>query len=49
VNGIFFETHPSPKDAKSDKETQLPLTLANKFISDLLFLNKMTKNLQVFD
>jgi 2-dehydro-3-deoxyphosphooctonate aldolase (KDO 8-P synthase) len=49
VNGIFFETHPNPKEAKSDKETQLPLILANKFISDLIFLDKCTKNLQVFD
>lgn len=49
VNGIFFETHPDPKNAKSDKETQLPLILANKFVSDLITLNKLTKNLQVFD
>lgn len=49
VNGIFFETHPDPKNAKSDRETQLPLSLANKFVSDLITLNKMTKNLQVFD
>lgn len=49
INGVFFETHPNPKEAKSDKETQLPLTLANKFISDLLFLNKTAKGLQVFD
>ena len=48
VNGIFFETHPDPKNAKSDRETQIPLILANKFISDLILLDKYTKSLQIF-
>jgi 2-dehydro-3-deoxyphosphooctonate aldolase (KDO 8-P synthase) len=33
VNGIFFETHPDPKNAKSDSATQLPLTKAESFIN----------------
>ncbi|OGU56083.1 MAG: 3-deoxy-8-phosphooctulonate synthase [Ignavibacteria bacterium GWF2_33_9] len=47
VNGIFFETHPNPTEAKSDKETQLPLTLASKFISDLILMDKTLKELQI--
>lgn len=34
--GIFFETHPSPKDAKSDAATQLPLGQAEEFVNSLL-------------
>jgi 2-dehydro-3-deoxyphosphooctonate aldolase (KDO 8-P synthase) len=40
VDGIFFETHPDPKNAKSDSATQLDLKLADKFIRDLYGLNK---------
>jgi len=32
IDGVFFETHPDPKNAKSDTETQLPLSDAEKFI-----------------
>jgi len=36
IDGIFFETHPEPKNAKSDSETQLPLSEAEKFIEMIL-------------
>jgi 2-dehydro-3-deoxyphosphooctonate aldolase (KDO 8-P synthase) len=45
VNGIFFETHPNPKQALSDQETQLPLQLASRFINDLILIDKFIKNL----
>lgn len=32
IDGIFFETHPNPKNAKSDAETQLQLSDTEKFI-----------------
>jgi 2-dehydro-3-deoxyphosphooctonate aldolase (KDO 8-P synthase) len=40
VDGIFFETHPNPADAKSDAATQLPLADAEKFISDLMLIRE---------
>ena len=36
VDGIFFETHPDPSKAQSDKETQLPLAKAEQFIDEAL-------------
>jgi 2-dehydro-3-deoxyphosphooctonate aldolase (KDO 8-P synthase) len=39
VDGIFFETHPDPPNAKSDAQTQLPLNLSEKFISMLIEMN----------
>jgi 2-dehydro-3-deoxyphosphooctonate aldolase (KDO 8-P synthase) len=41
VDGIFFETHPEPENAKSDSATQLPLAYSEKFISMLVELNSM--------
>lgn len=32
IDGIFFETHPDPKNAKSDSATQLDLKVAKEFI-----------------
>ncbi len=32
VNGVFFETHPNPSEAKSDSATQIKLSEAAKFI-----------------
>lgn len=43
VDGVFFETHPNPQIAMSDKETQLPLALANKFINELILLHKIVQ------
>jgi len=47
VDGIFFETHPEPQNAKSDSQTQLPLNLAEKFISQLMEMNSFVKNLGI--
>lgn len=40
ADGIFFETHPDPKNAKSDSATQLPLEQAYAFVKNMkeLFL-----------
>lgn len=39
ANGIFFETHPDPANAKSDSATQLPLDQAGDFIKRLYDLH----------
>jgi 2-dehydro-3-deoxyphosphooctonate aldolase (KDO 8-P synthase) len=36
IDGIFFETHPDPKNAKSDAATQLPLDRAGEFVKQVL-------------
>ncbi len=36
INGLFFETHPDPANAKSDAATQLPLHEAQQFLSMVL-------------
>ena len=43
IDGIFFETHPDPKNAKSDAQTQLPLKQAEKFISMLIEINSLVQ------
>ena len=43
VDGIFFETHPDPANAKSDKATQLPLQQAEKFVDMIVESNNMNK------
>jgi 2-dehydro-3-deoxyphosphooctonate aldolase (KDO 8-P synthase) len=35
VDGVFFETHPDPKNAKSDSATQLPLEKSDSFIKNI--------------
>lgn len=45
VDGVFFETHPDPQNAKSDSATQLPLKQAEKFISMLVEINSTASNL----
>lgn len=45
IDGLFFETHPNPPAAASDKETQLPLNQAHQFIKSLVQLNSFIKNL----
>jgi 2-dehydro-3-deoxyphosphooctonate aldolase (KDO 8-P synthase) len=40
VNGIFFETHPDPKLAKSDSATQLPLDQAENFVANLVKIHQ---------
>jgi len=36
IDGLFFETHPDPERALSDRETQLPLARAAAFIDEAL-------------
>lgn len=43
VDGVFFETHPDPKSAKSDSATQLPLSDAEKFVSSLIKIHQAQK------
>lgn len=45
VDGMFFETHPDPKNAKSDAATQLPLTQAKEFVKAVFETANFTKNL----
>lgn len=41
VDGIFFETHPSPATAKSDAATQLSLNAVEDFINMIIKYNKI--------
>ncbi len=41
VDGIFFETHPNPPDAKSDSATQLPLALVESFLHDIKSISEL--------
>ena len=41
VDGIFFETHPDPKNAMSDSATQLPLSLAESLLADIKKINDL--------
>ncbi len=43
IDGIFFETHPEPDKALSDSATQLPLSMAGEFLTDILKINDCLK------
>lgn len=43
VDGYFFEVHDDPANAKSDKATQLPLSILPKFLSDLLAFDSLRR------
>jgi 2-dehydro-3-deoxyphosphooctonate aldolase (KDO 8-P synthase) len=43
IGGLFFETHPDPKSAKSDASTQLSLDKAEKFIINIVKLNSFIR------
>jgi 2-dehydro-3-deoxyphosphooctonate aldolase (KDO 8-P synthase) len=45
VDGIFFETHPDPKNAKSDSATQLSLDKAADFIDRIVKIYDFFKRL----
>lgn len=36
IDGLFFETHPDPKNAKSDSATQLPLEKVEEFVDNVI-------------
>lgn len=44
IDGLFFETHPEPKYAKSDSATQLPLKYAEKLIEQVCEINEFVKS-----
>jgi 2-dehydro-3-deoxyphosphooctonate aldolase (KDO 8-P synthase) len=41
VDGIFLETHPNPKEAKSDAESQLPLSALENLVEQIVELNEV--------
>ncbi len=43
VAGLFLEVHPNPAEAISDKETQIPLDVAEKLLSELKALDDFVK------
>lgn len=44
IDGIFLETHPDPKNAKSDAATQIKLDEVEEFIASILKVNEVNKN-----
>lgn len=44
VAGLFMETHPDPKNAKSDGSNSLPLELVPELLSTLCALDKVVKS-----
>lgn len=40
ADGIFLETHPDPKNAKSDASNMLPLDLLGKLLNDLVIIRQ---------
>ena len=44
IDGLFFEVHPDPEKALSDKATQLKLSEFPKILENLLKLWRFTKN-----
>jgi 2-dehydro-3-deoxyphosphooctonate aldolase (KDO 8-P synthase) len=45
IDGLFFETHPNPAEAKSDAATQLPLAEAERFLTPLVQLHNAVRSL----
>ncbi len=45
VDGVFFETHPDPANAKSDAATQLPLEQAAAFLDEAVRVHAAVKEL----
>lgn len=43
IDGLFFETHPDPKSAKSDAATQLPLDQSEGLINIVTKINNLIK------
>jgi 2-dehydro-3-deoxyphosphooctonate aldolase (KDO 8-P synthase) len=41
VDGVFFETHPDPANAKSDAASQLPLDQSEVFINEIMKINAL--------
>lgn len=45
INGLFMETHPDPKNAKSDAATQISLSEAEIFISNVVKIHKFKESI----
>lgn len=45
IDGLFFETHPNPTEAKSDAATQLPLSEAEIFLHQIATLHETMQKL----
>lgn len=45
IDGLFFETHPDPRNALSDAATQLPLEQAEQFLGDVLAVHAAVHHL----
>ncbi len=44
INGLFIETHPNPKEAKSDAATQLPLSEIRNFLEEVAHIYSATRS-----
>ena len=44
VDGLFIETHPDPKNAKSDAESQLPLAELEQLLRSLVAIREAARN-----
>lgn len=44
ISALFIETHPDPKNAFSDSESQLPLNLLEKLITETIEIDTIIKN-----
>ena len=42
-DGLFLETHPDPKNAKSDGANMLPLNLAESLLQKLVRIHKVAR------
>lgn len=43
IDGLFFETHPNPKEAKSDAATQMELSKAESFLNKIMKIVEASK------
>jgi 2-dehydro-3-deoxyphosphooctonate aldolase (KDO 8-P synthase) len=46
VDGLFFETHPSPEKALSDASTQIPLESFEAILEDVLQFSSLAGRLE---
>jgi len=44
IDGLFFETHPDPKNAKSDAATQLPLEKAETLLKQINGVHRLSQS-----
>ncbi len=45
ISGLFIETHPSPKDAKSDSHNSFPMYEMEDLLTKVMRLDQITKNI----